>query len=438
MSPPVPVLLAVPGAAWEGGLVAALERPGGGVRVVRRCMDLADLLASAATGTARAALLSADLRRLDRDVLARLAGSGVVPIGLVPSGDEVAAARLRGLGVRYVLPVDPAETIAAAVAAAVHRASVSGPVPVSGYADPAAALPDQVDPPSGDDHEGSGGGRLVAVWGPTGAPGRTTVAVTLAAETARAGVPVLLADADVYGGSVAQVLGLLDEAPGLAGAARLANSGTLDLPALSGLAPLVAARLSVLPGIIRPDRWPELRPAALEQVWSLARELAPLTVVDCGFNLERDEEISFDVAAPRRNGATLATLERADAVVAVGAADPVGLQRLVRGLADLRDVVPGVKVHLVINKVRRGAVGDEPERQLLAAAHRHLAGADVEDVVLVPYDRDGLDRALLLGRTLPEAVPGSPVRSALAPLAARLLGRDRLGSRRRARRSRRT
>ena len=438
MSPPVPVLLAVPGAAWEGGLVAALERPGGGVRVVRRCMDLADLLASAATGTARAALLSADLRRLDRDVLARLAGSGVVPIGLVPSGDEVAAARLRGLGVRHVLPVDPAETIAAAVAAAVHRASVSGPVPVSGYADPAAALPDQVDPPSGDDHEGSGGGRLVAVWGPTGAPGRTTVAVTLAAETARAGVPVLLADADVYGGSVAQVLGLLDEAPGLAGAARLANSGTLDLPALSGLAPLVAARLSVLPGIIRPDRWPELRPAALEQVWSLARELAPLTVVDCGFNLERDEEISFDVAAPRRNGATLATLERADAVVAVGAADPVGLQRLVRGLADLRDVVPGVKVHLVINKVRRGAVGDEPERQLLAAAHRHLAGADVEDVVLVPYDRDGLDRALLLGRTLPEAVPGSPVRSALAPLAARLLGRDRLGSRRRARRSRRT
>lgn len=438
MSPPVPVLLAVPGAAWEGGLVAALERPGGGVRVVRRCMDLADLLASAATGTARAALLSADLRRLDRDVLARLAGSGVVPIGLVPSGDEVAVARLRGLGMRHVLPVDPAETIAAAVAAAVHRASVSGPVPVSGYADPAAALPDQVDPPSGDDHEGSGGGRLVAVWGPTGAPGRTTVAVTLAAETARAGVPVLLADADVYGGSVAQVLGLLDEAPGLAGAARLANSGTLDLPALSGLAPLVAARLSVLPGIIRPDRWPELRPAALEQVWSLARELAPLTVVDCGFNLERDEEISFDVAAPRRNGATLATLERADAVVAVGAADPVGLQRLVRGLADLRDVVPGVKVHLVINKVRRGAVGDEPERQLLAAAHRHLAGADVEDVVLVPYDRDGLDRALLLGRTLPEAVPGSPVRSALAPLAARLLGRDRLGSRRRARRSRRT
>jgi len=45
------------------------------------------------------------------------------------------------------------------------------------------------------------------------------------------------------------------------------------------------------------------------------------TVVDCGFSLEQDEELSFDTAAPRRNGATLATLLAADterSVVAPG------------------------------------------------------------------------------------------------------------------------
>ena len=65
----VPVLT-VTGARWESELVAAVEHRPLGVVVVRRCVDLADLLATASSGTARAVLLSADLRRLDRDALA--------------------------------------------------------------------------------------------------------------------------------------------------------------------------------------------------------------------------------------------------------------------------------------------------------------------------------------------------------------------------------
>ena len=44
---------------------------------------------------------------------------------------------------------------------------------------------------------------------------------------------------------------------------------------------------------------------------------AGVTVVDCSFNVEDDEELSFDTAAPRRNGATLAVLEAADTVLCV-------------------------------------------------------------------------------------------------------------------------
>jgi MinD-like ATPase involved in chromosome partitioning or flagellar assembly len=430
----VPVLTAVSDAVWEAQLVAALERGELGVAVVRRCVDLADLLATAATGQAQAALLSADLRRLDREALGRLALAGVAVVGLVPRGDEAAERRLRQLGVLHVLPSDSApQELSAAVLHAVSgaRAATSGEhaaladprAALSGPVAPAPATPDAVTAaPAGPvalADTGTGTGRVVAVWGPTGAPGRTTVAVTLAAEVAALGRSALLVDADVYGGVVAQVLGLLDDAPGLAAACRLANTGALDLPALADLARTVTPSLRVLTGIARPDRWPELRPTAVEVVLELARSLAAVTVVDCGFALEQDEELAYDTAAPRRNGATLAAVETADTVCVVGAADPVGLQRLVRGLTELKEAVPGVQPLVVVNKLRGSAIPGDAEREVRQALARY---AGVTDPVLVPADGEALDRALAAGRTVTEAAPGSPARSALAALAGSLVG----------------
>jgi len=148
----------------------------------------------------------------------------------------------------------------------------------------------------------------------------------------------LLIDADVYGGVVANVFGLLDDSPGLMAACRQAQSRRLDAVALSALCWQINPTLRVLTGIGRPDRWPELRPAAFEAVLEVARELVGFTVLDLGFSLETDEELSFDTVAPRRNGATLAALAAADLVLVVGSADPIGMQRLVRGLEELRSI----------------------------------------------------------------------------------------------------
>ena len=79
-----------------------------------------------------------------------------------------------------------------------------------------------------------------------------------------------------------------------------------------------AGTFRVLTGITRADRWTELRAAALSLVLERAREIADVTVVDTGFCLEADEELSFDTMAPRRNAATLRSLELADTVFAVG------------------------------------------------------------------------------------------------------------------------
>jgi Flp pilus assembly CpaE family ATPase len=241
------------------------------------------------------------------------------------------------------------------------------------------------------------------------------VAVGLADEAARLGVSTLLVDADVYGGVIAQVLGLLDESPGLAGAARLAAAGALDGPALVRLAWSVRPQLRVLTGLARADRWPELRPRAVVAVLDEARRLAELTVVDCSFSLEDDEELSFDTAAPRRNGATLAVLQNADTVLCVSGADPVALQRSIRALGELRDALPDVEPALVVNQVRRGPVPGDPRSEIAAALGR-FTGRQVR--FFLPADRRSTDAALAAGRTLAEVAAGSPLRLALRSLAA--------------------
>jgi Flp pilus assembly CpaE family ATPase len=409
------VFTAVTGASWESELVGALDRADHGVTVVRRCVDVSELLAAAATGTGQAVLLSAELRRLDADAVARLEAAGVALVGLVDPDDQRAAERLRRLGVAHVLPADsPAEVIAQALRDAVAGAPAAG----RDVADPRAALP-APGTPAAPERPAGGEGRVIAVWGPTGAPGRTTVAVGIADELARLDVSVLLVDADVYGGVVAQVLGLLDESPGLAGAARSAATGTLDADALVRVAWSVRPNLRVLTGMARADRWPELRPRAVAAVLEEARRLAEVTVVDCGFSLEDDEELSFDTAAPRRNGVTLSVLETADTVLCVTGADPVALQRGIRAVDELGDVLPDVDPVLVVNQVRRGPVPGDPQQEIAEALQR-FCGRDVG--FFLPADRRATDTALASGRTLAEVAERSPLRTALRAMAGSLAG----------------
>ncbi|MGB7423925.1 MAG: P-loop NTPase, partial [Ornithinimicrobium sp.] len=271
-------------------------------------------------------------------------------------------------------------------------------------------------------------GQVVAVWGPTGAPGRSTVAVNLAAELARA-EPTLLIDADTYGASIAQMLAVLDEAPGIAAATRAADNGTLDPGALVRLARETHPQLSVLTGIPRADRWPELREHAVVDVLAHASDLVPWTIVDAAFCVERDEEISFDTAAPRRNGVTIAVLESADWVVVVGTGDPVGLQRLVRAVGDLREHTQAPCL-VVVTRVRSSAVGRDPKPQITDVLARF---AGIESLHLIPEDQEAMDAALLAGGTLSEIRPSSPARHALIGVAEAVSGLSALGVRSKAR-----
>lgn len=397
-------------------VVGGLERLHGPVTVVRRCAELTELLAACQSGLARAAVVADGCEGLTASLVDRLGAVGVAIIALTDDAGE--AARLRGIGVASALTGVESAALAGRIAEVVAQLTGTATVATSGsgLGDTSAALrqrpADQADMPPA-----SGAGKIIAVWGPAGSPGRTFVAANIAGELAADGKSVLLIDADSYGASIAAVLGLLDESAGIAQACRLADQGLLDADALLKVATPVTTRLGtfrVLTGITRADRWTELRAAALSLVLERAKEVADVVVVDTGFCLEADEELSFDTMAPRRNAATLRSLELADTVYAVGAADPVGVPRLVRGLAELELAVPHVSPVVVMNKVRAAAVGRSPERQLKDAWGRY--GPSSQIAAFLPADSPAADAALLGGSLLLETAPDAKLRHAIAEL----------------------
>ncbi|GAA1782431.1 P-loop NTPase [Pseudarthrobacter sulfonivorans] len=397
-------------------VVGGLERLHGPVTVVRRCAELTELLAACQSGLARAAVVADGSEGITASLVDRLGAVGVAIIALTDNAEE--AARLRGIGVASALTGVESAALAGRIAEAVAQLTGTPQGATSGSAlgDTSAALR-QLPADVADVPPASGTGRIIAVWGPAGSPGRTFVAANIAGELSAEGKSVLLVDADSYGASIAAVLGLLDEAAGLAQACRLADQGLLDAEALLKVATPVTTKLGtfrVLTGITRADRWTELRAAALSLVLERAKEIADVVVVDTGFCLEADEELSFDTMAPRRNAATLRSLELADTVFAVGAADPVGVPRLVRGLAELELAVPQLSPVVVLNKVRAAAVGRSPERQLRDAWQRYGPSSGLN--AFLPADNAAADAALLAGSLLLETAPESKLRRAIAEL----------------------
>ncbi len=410
------LLTAGSGEAWESALVAGLEQPGSPFTVVRRCADLAEVLASAATGRAQIAVVDSSLRRLDTSSVERLLAANVAVVGVHPAGDDRARQRLELLGIS-ALVADDAGADALIVSARAAMAELAGrPANHLGLSDPRGSLPPRVAttigappglPPTS--------GTVIAVWGPTGAPGRTTVAMGLADEASLLGHRALLVDADVYGGVLASAFGVLDESPGLAGACRLAAGGRLTVAELTKLTWSLSPTLRLLPGISRADRWPELRPSAIPRVLSLTSSLATLTVVDCAFSVEADEELSFDTTAPRRNGATLAVLGAADRVLVVGNADPPGMERLIRSIASLAEILPAVRPRVVLNRVRKTGWSASQAVDAL------LRFTGLQDPLVLPEDRLATDAGWNAGRPLSSAAPDSALRIALAVLAKQVV-----------------
>ncbi len=240
-------------------------------------------------------------------------------------------------------------------------------------------------------------GRNVVVWGPVGSSGVSSVALALAGCATHAGLSTLVVDAHVYGGAQSGLLNLFDEAPGIAAACRLAARDKLSPDELRRVAATVThgrESLAVLTGIPEAQRWTELGPDSARTVLSTARASWDVSFVDVAFCLEEDEEISSDLFAPRRNGATLACLAEADVVVGVAGCDSLSLSRYILAMPRLREIIGHTPVVTVVNRLRPSAAGLAPEASVRETLQRF---AGIGDALCVPDDADLLDRALVSG-----------------------------------------
>ena len=383
------VVIALSDKAIEASVVRRLARADTGATVVRRCLDVVELRAVAAAGLADVAVVELHLRGMDRDVVRELHSHGLRVVGIsLEAGNAT-------LGVDAVVPPKP-EHICTALR--------GGQVAI-GIDDPTLLAPDEALT-----------GNLMTVWGPIGAPGRTSIAVAIADELALLSLPTLLADVDTYGPSVAQHLGLLDDSSGVAAVCRLAGQGRLDGTAVVRSAVALPSGLRVLTGIPRTERWEELRPAALDLLWQHSRSFAASTVADIGFCVEQDELAWFEPGMPSRNQAAVATLAAADTLVAVTSADPVGLTRFLRQAPLVRELAPAASFNVVVNRMPKGR---QPESEVRALLREHL---DVHTATFVPDSSVLFASCRQAGRTLSEVAPRSEARRQLRGLAAQVAG----------------
>lgn len=434
--------------------VSGIEALRGAITITHRCDSLAELISVARTGLVDVVVVAGDTDDLGRNFLESTNPPGAQPVAVVGLSDIPAERdRLVSIGVPAENPErSPDELSRWLIEAA--RAPSSPPLPrttseldgpgrpenvddwnvllaqESSRASeaisenepseqPFGPNPQQTSRRSGEKPVESPAQRTtIAVWGPIGAPGRSTVALNLAVEYALSGHETLLIDLDTYGPAIGAMLGMLDDAAGIAQACRAAERAEITgekLGSVAVAAHIAGVRLDVLTGLTRPERWPEVRVSSLEQVLTCAADHWEVVILDCGFGLEEDAELSFDVPAPQRNAATLAGLRAADRIIALGTGDPVGLPRLIRGLDELAEHEMSGLIDVVVNKVSAATSGVGPQAQIRGVWNRYGPRQEID--AFLPEDRKAASVALFGGQVLAEAAPKSPLRSAVAELA---------------------
>lgn len=254
-------------------------------------------------------------------------------------------------------------------------------------------------------------GKIIAVWGTHGAPGRSTLALALAAYLNEQGSTILV-DCDINAPAQVQLLGLPEDSSGLASAARLATHGELDSTRLVQTLLSAKADLQVLTGLGRSGRWRELPVASMNKVWEVCRHTAEYTVVDLSGGLE-EERVEDFAMEPDHDAVAAALLEQADLTLIVGAADPVGIRRLIQLLNSNRQAVGG-RSQVVVNRVRSSTAGADPNSAIGSVLARYTSASDI---VYVPADYRLFDKALMQAQPVAVVESRSSAAKSIAKLA---------------------
>lgn len=256
-------------------------------------------------------------------------------------------------------------------------------------------------------------GKVILAYGTSGAPGRTTVAVNLAAELART-ARVLLIDADTHAPSIAHSLGIDVDGSSVAALARAHARGMVTVVHCEEVAYDGPCGMQILTGLNTPHRWRELSPSALSGILQAARRGWDYIIVDIAavtFELLED----YQQHIPRRDALVARAIEEADQTLVIARADVLGLHRLRHTWEWLEEQGTEIPRLPVINMADSYRCGRRPLHSIAVALSELIPG---KDVTVIPYDTAVL-QANLRGQIL-QGKAKKNARAAIADLATQV------------------
>lgn len=255
-------------------------------------------------------------------------------------------------------------------------------------------------------------GRLIALWGAHGSPGKSSIALSVASELALAGNRVFLLDADTSSPSLNLLLGLTDHPAGVAAACRLAAQERFDLEQLERLSVSLATgkgEVVLMTGISDSGRWPELSCERVATIIEVAKNSFDYVVIDLASSIESG--LRPGLGGPDRTELTREILVQAEQVILVCAADPVGVHRFLQALQEFKKLPLTGEVLTVVNRLRKSVLGSRAKQQLTETLSR-LAQLNVS--AFIPDDPDTADLAVRNSLPMAMGKRGSTAKQATA------------------------
>ena len=353
-----------------------------GTELVLRCLERTELLASIRGARIDLVVLVGCPAWLDPYALATMVEHQANVVGV--AADPLEAEGLRHLGIEVASPGASAQELLA------------------------EAMRTEPAPPPSEPKRSSPRGRLFAMWGPKGAPGRSTVAVEVAAEIAAQEPATALIDGDTYGGDLAQMLAVVEELPTIVWAAQSASDGTLGQGPIASMLRRTSANGPVLlPGINRSELWSDITLFGWERLLDVFTTTFRYTIVDVGFGLEHDDRLQH-----ARDRLARQTIQEADTVVAVCRADPIGLKTFLWSAERLKEIRPLDEVLVVANRV---APGDADEVRYILKKH-----LGKRPLICLPNREQDVRAALDRGVPVRDIKPGGEISGRIRDLAGAL------------------
>lgn len=261
---------------------------------------------------------------------------------------------------------------------------------------------------------------MVAVWSPSGAPGRTTIAASIAVELAKTGNRTLIIDADSYAPSLEFQFGIDQSHAGIASISRAAIQERLTEEIFEKQAldfSFGKIELKVITGLSMPDRWQEVGFDGINSILEYARQHFDCIVIDIAAQIEL--QVIHEKSLVQRNSMSVAALRAATHVVAVSGAEASDVHRFVWDYQQLKALeLPG-ELHVLVNKLRTAALGRSAAKQIAESIHR-LTGCQVAE--FIDHDQSAADRAKIDGVPLVLAGRNSSARAQLSKFVLTKLG----------------